>query len=302
MTEADPLLDLIERTLAEKDMVPAEVSRQVVGNPYLIYSFRKNSFNPRYVTLRALCDVLGLEFYIGPPRDGSAAETLDRPPVPRAVTAFLDLPEDADGYSVVKAIRDRLKREAGPYHALAIEEELIKRLDAIAARLPPPPDPSGDDAAPDTDHPDALPGTPTPVDQRGLVVRMLRDVKAAAGDGADVFEETEIAITIPVGALPPGVNPQNVVALRAEGASMEPNIHSGDVLVIDHDDREPREGRMCVLMTETGIVVKRMRRKNRRWQMTSDNPDWPPRMITEDDRILGRVVWLGSENALTAGG
>ena len=139
-------------------------------------------------------------------------------------------------------------------------------------------------------------------DQGGLVVRMLRDVKAAAGDGADVFEETAFAITIPADALPQGIKARNVAALRAEGASMEPNIRSGDLLVIDHGDLEPREGQLYVLRTDTGLVVKRLKRSGSVWRMTSDNAHWPSRDVSEDDRILGHVVWSGPQGAVTAGG
>ena len=186
----------------------------------------------RSTTIEKVTEALGLEFYIGPPRDAK-----DGPSVPRAVTAFLDLPEDADADRVVRAMRERLKQEAGQDRVRLIDERIEKKLDAIAARLPPPPDPadpSGEDAssddqpesdqsapaAPDADSPDTRQGTPGPIDQggsvgpdhqhglvepdddrSGLVVRMLRDVKAAAGEGADVFEETAFAITIPADTL-----------------------------------------------------------------------------------------------------
>ena len=249
----------------------------------------------RSTTIEKVTEALGLEFYIGPPRDAK-----DGPSVPRAVTAFLDLPEDADADRVVRAMRERMKQEAGPDQVRAIEE-IGKKLDAIAARLPPPADPagpSGEDAAPDNQ-----PGLVEPDDdQPGLVVRMLRDVKAAAGDGAHVFEETAFAITIPADTLPQGVTARNVAALRADGASMEPNIRSGDLIVIDHGDLEPREGQIYVLRTDTGLVVKRLKRSGSAWRMTSDNAHWPARDVSEDDRIIGHVVWSGPQEAVTVGG
>ena len=182
-------------------------------------------------------------------------------------------------------------------------------------------EPADHGVVPDADAHNARQGTPVPIDQGGLVetdhqpalvepdndqpglvVRMLRDVKAAAGDGADVFEETAFAITVPADALPQGVTARNVAALRAEGASMEPNIRSGDLLVIDHGDLEPREGQLYVLRTDTGLVVKRLKRSGSVWRMTSDNAHWPARDISEDDRILGHVVWSGPQEAVTVGG
>ena len=66
----DVLLGRIESGLVEKGISPAAASRMAVGHPYLIYKFRKGS-KPKYETLKKLCDVLDLEFYIGPPRGGT---------------------------------------------------------------------------------------------------------------------------------------------------------------------------------------------------------------------------------------
>ena len=283
----------VERRIARDGLRPLSRSADI---PLEQLRSMLNGRASRSTTIEKVTEALGLEFYIGPPRDAK-----DGPSVPRAVTAFLDLPEDADGYSVVKAIRERLKQEAGQDRVRPIDERIEKKLDALTARLPPPADPagpSGEDAAPDNQ-----PGLVEPDDdQGGLVVRMLRDVKAAAGDGADVFEETAFAITIPADTLPQGVTARNVAALRAEGASMEPNIRSGDLLVIDHGDLEPREGQLYVLRTDTGLVVKRLKRSGSVWRMTSDNAHWPARDVSEDDRILGHVVWSGPQEAVTVGG
>ena len=48
-------------------MKPATASRKAVGNPYLIRNMRRGGW-PSVENLQALCQVLGLEFYIGPPR------------------------------------------------------------------------------------------------------------------------------------------------------------------------------------------------------------------------------------------
>ena len=338
----------VERRIARDGLRPLSRSADI---PLEQLRSMLNGRASRSTTIEKVTEALGLEFYIGPPRDAK-----DGPSVPRTVTAFLDLPEDADADRVVRAMRERLKQAAGPDQVRAIEE-IGNKLDTLMARLPPPPDPAGpsgedaapdnqsesvvpDDqpesdqsapAAPDADSPDARQGTPVPIDQHslvgldnnqggsvgpdhqpalvetdddqhGLVVRMLRDVKAAAGDGADVFEETAFAITIPAAALPQGVTARNVAALRAEGASMEPNIRFGDLLVIDHSDLEPREGQLYVLRTDTGLVVKRLKRSGSAWRMTSDNAHWPARDVSEDDRILGHVVWSGPQEAVTVGG
>ncbi len=239
--------------------------------------------------------------------------------VPGAITDMLGLPEGAEADVVVAAIREKLAARgtaaASPAAALdrrsmgqlldsklddktrALRDELAAMLDALAERLPPPDAPpvAGDDpgAAPENI---AEPNT----DQR---LSFARDVRAAAGTGEMVFEETETSINIPRDTLPPGLGPERAIALRAEGRSMEPTIRSGDILVIDHGDREPQAGRVYVLGTQTGLVVKRLMREDDDWIMTSDNgADWPARPVGEGDRVLGRVVRFGPEKAVVVGG
>ena len=486
MRESTKLLDLIERRIDEKGLPPAEISRLAVGNPYLIYNFRKKGFDPKYKTLKSLCDALDLEFYIGPPRGTAPAESPAPPPawdtfaeatlphrgmakcgvqgwakaqpdrnplprpenvmddqafyisatgqsmipegidggytclispgmavregdriwildhqgratikrlvgrdengdlklrgwlpkrhgqqksfdeermaagvrevypviavfrgqpgserceyvpdpkppehakspesagivsstaVPGAITDMLGLPEGAEADVVAAAIREKLAGR-GTAHATSaaaldrrsmgqmlksetrsLKDEMAAMREDITSRLPPPDAPpvAGDDpgAAPENI---AEPNT----DQR---LSIARDVRAAAGTGEMVFEETETSINIPRDTLPPGLGPERAIALCVEGGSMEPTIRSGDILVIDHGDREPLAGRIYVLGTQTGLVVKRLMREGYDWIMTSDNgADWPPRPVGEADRVLGRVVWFGPEKALVVGG
>lgn len=80
MMDASGFLALVERRLGEMNMKAATASRLAVGNPYLIRNMQKAVADPEVGTprmpsfehLQALCRVLGLEFYIGPPRDSAA--------------------------------------------------------------------------------------------------------------------------------------------------------------------------------------------------------------------------------------
>jgi len=310
----------------------AEVSRQAVGNSYFLYGVLKKGQSPSVDKLIPICAALGLEFYIGPPR-GAALESPAHaaPPVeriPEAITDMLGLPEGATADMVVRAMEARLASRGTAQASAAatldrrtLERTLERTLDSklksetrslenklaamLDARLPPAPRPGlviGNDPEPDTEIRDGPPES-----QQRTLLAYGADVRAAAGTGEEVFEETEMTVGIPTEALPRGLKPERAIALRAEGHSMEPTIRSGDILVIDHGDREPREGRVCVLRTDTGLVVKRLRRegggKQGAWIMTSDNAaDWPPRPMTEDDRILGHVVWFGPEKAVVVGG
>ncbi len=259
--------------------------------------------------------------------------------IPKAITDLLGLPEGAAAESVVAAIQAQLASRgtahATPAAALdrrtlertlkaqnkALEEKLAATLEekmaatleekmaatleeklaaTLDARLPPLQPP----ARPQSKPVPAESGLSDPKTPEASVTRLrfAGDVRAAAGAGEEVFEETEMSITIPSEALPTGLDPDTCIALRVEGDSMEPTIHSGDTLVIDQSDREPLEGRAYVVRSATGLIIKRLRQEARAWIMASDNPDFPPRPMAGEDRILGRVLWFGPEKAAVAGG
>ena len=94
-------------------------------------------------------------------------------------------------------------------------------------------------------------------------------------------------------------NPEKLVAMVVSGRSMEPSLYDGDLIVINLDDTEPREGEVYVLNLEGEIVVKRLRRERGQWIATSDNQDkrrYPDKPIdSEHAKIIGRVVYKQSE-------
>ncbi len=275
--------------------------------------------------LAEICRALGLEFYIGPPRDGAAAESPgepppaahppehDRPPepssiaplerIPKPVTDMLALPEGASADAVLAAmqarIRDRGTAHASPAATLdekrlgqlldsklksetrALEAKLAKKLDALAERLPSPAEASG---------------------IRKLHMRIARDVHAAGGIGEEIFDEATDRVMIAADDLPRNLDLERVVAIRALGCSMEPTIRTDDILVLDLDQAEPREGALFVVRTGTGLVVKRLQQDGGAWTMVSDADDRDPRPVAEEDRIVGRVVWFGPEGAIVVGG
>ncbi|WP_419737920.1 S24 family peptidase [Ruegeria sp.] len=222
--------------------------------------------------------------------------------VPKAITDMLGLPEGASADAVLKAMEAKIATRgtahATPVAALerkvartlksetrSLKDDLEAKLDALAARLPPAAD----------------------EDETRISLPFAGDLRADPRAGEEVFEETEMNLSIPSEALPPGLKPERAIALRAEGTSMHPTIRSGDILVIDHGDREAREGTAFVIRTGTGLVVKRLRQKGHggtgEWIMTSDNPEgYPPRPVGPGDHILGRVIWFGPEKAVVVGG
>lgn len=63
----DELLALIDEVLAERGWSARQASIEATGAPHLISRLRRGQ-EPSASKLRALCDALGLEFYVGRPR------------------------------------------------------------------------------------------------------------------------------------------------------------------------------------------------------------------------------------------
>ncbi|MBD1555194.1 XRE family transcriptional regulator [Pseudomonas typographi] len=94
----------------------------------------------------------------------------------------------------------------------------------------------------------------------------------------------------------------NLFVIYAEGQSMEPTITDGEVILIDHGDRNPKNGKVYVLRRPEGdLSIKRLVQEfSGDWVIRSDNQDkikYPDEQISPDAilqiEIVGRVVWRG---------
>lgn len=128
------------------------------------------------------------------------------------------------------------------------------------------------------------------------------DVRAAAGHGAIVESEQvvdHLAFKLDWirRTLHPS-NPKNLVLISAIGDSMEPEIKSGDLLLIDVGDAIIRDHAIYALAFNGQLVVKRLqRRRDGAVLIISDNPVYkteevPPHEVASL-RVVGRVVWAG---------
>ena len=79
------------------------------------------------------------------------------------------------------------------------------------------------------------------------------------------------------------------------GESMEPTLPEGCVILLDRNRRR-REGRIFVLRTGDGLVVKRAGKgTGGGWQLVSDHPRWPAAPWPGDAAIIGEVRWMARE-------
>jgi len=130
----------------------------------------------------------------------------------------------------------------------------------------------------------------------------LVDVRAAAGGGAvveserivDVLHFKQDWIRHELHA-----SPQDLRLIFVDGESMEPMLHTGDVILVNVGDQAARRDGIYVLRLEDALLVKRLQRlPGQRVRVTSDNPAYQPfelQMPLEDNgaAIIGRVVWVG---------
>ena len=122
------------------------------------------------------------------------------------------------------------------------------------------------------------------------------EVAAAAGGGAEVYDETV------VGRLwfrrdwlqRHAMDPAQCHVITVHGQSMEPTLPDGCSILVDRSQRRRRrrERRIFVMRTEDGLVVKRAGKDTEgNWQIESDNEGWEPVPWSRDTEIIGEVRW-----------
>lgn len=96
-----------------------------------------------------------------------------------------------------------------------------------------------------------------------------------------------------------GWKPDKLMALRVSGASMEPGLFDGDLVVIHAGMTTPNEGMVYVVNYEGETIIKRLRRDRGEWILSSDNADkrrYPDKRMDDEHAILiGQVVYKQSE-------
>ncbi len=122
----------------------------------------------------------------------------------------------------------------------------------------------------------------------------LMEVASAAGVGAEVYDETPIGLLWFRNdwLLSHSIDPEQSNIISVRGESMEPTLPDGCSILVDRKRREPQEGRIYVMRTEEGLVVKRLGLDEEgRWEIESDNEDWEPMPMSPGTEIIGEVRW-----------
>ncbi|MGE0969488.1 LexA family transcriptional regulator [Klebsiella sp. WOUb02] len=93
-------------------------------------------------------------------------------------------------------------------------------------------------------------------------------------------------------------DPAKLSVISVYGDSMEGVLNDKDIILINHADKEPREG-IYVLRIDGLLIVKRVQRlPGSLLRITSTNPAYEPFSINLNDvpndfDIVGKVVWYG---------
>ena len=125
----------------------------------------------------------------------------------------------------------------------------------------------------------------------------VMELDTAAGAGAVVdFEQVKDRIRFRQSWLRKhGLVARQCKVIGVKGTSMEPTLADGCSILIDLNRRRRIEGRIFVVRTDDGLIVKRAGKSRAgNWQLVSDNPDkkeWPKRPWPNDADVIGEVKW-----------
>lgn len=126
------------------------------------------------------------------------------------------------------------------------------------------------------------------------------NVEVAAGDGSvphieDVIGHLKFARSFLRSC---GVQASSARVVDVRGASMEPTIKDGAVLLVSTSNREPAENQIFAMVRPSeGLIVKRLLRVAGEWVARSDNRDFRDLPINagEPITIIGRAIWMGAK-------
>ena len=308
--EIDELQELVAKQLAVMGMSARQASLLSVGRADFVRDI-KNGSMPSFDKALSLLGVLGLSVEFHERTEGIAAQMVREqenalPDMSHFAKEFLndgllhsekttEIEMPPDGFAAFQAGQDAA-RDAARWRE-EVDEKLILILKAIAdmrARMLHDATVSAGGAegqAPPGDKPKSPDAIAEPV----MEYPFAADVRAAAGAGEMVFDDSaDFRIAIPAGQVATWADHASIVCLRVVGESMVPTLAPDAMLAVDRSQTEPIKNQIFVIHTEDGLVVKRLNRASKRWQLLSDNPARAPRMVEQTDRIVGRVAWSGS--------
>lgn len=218
--------------------------------------------------LAEICEALGLEFYVGPPRGpGAKAEASAIQGRLREVARELE------------KLRTRALEAVGPPPKRGLSTEAATAIRMAIEGT------DGTGTIQPLGNEDLPPGA-RPVD--------VVELAAAAGGGAEALgEEIAGCVWFRQDWLDRrSLDPTQCAVIRVSGESMEPLLREGDSILVDRKRRRRLHDRIFVVRTDDGLVVKRAGRgDDGRWLLISEHPSWAPAPWPADAETIGQAVW-----------
>ncbi len=125
-------------------------------------------------------------------------------------------------------------------------------------------------------------------------VHYFAELRASAGGGANVFDESYEVMTIDERIVQNmmGRSDRRLEAIHVDGESMEPTLQDGSIIFIDREQTDINRDGIFIASTNAGLFVKRIRqRADGMVELISDNKLFPPELISpEEVSIVGKVV------------
>ena len=259
MAVALPYLNAILEAARRSGRSEREISRTATGQPAAL-SLIKTGRVPSVERVRLLCLALGLEFYIGPPRerttrgDPDAARARAHPSSGNDVTP--------PGVEILRAdLREDLT-------ALLRESDSRRVAESASPRETPP-----------TGH----------VEIRELVARV-------SGGTRTTVEQVASRVAFRRDWLDRyGLDPTRCILISVQGASMEPVLPDGSSILVDRGRRQLRDGRTFVIRTRDGLVMRRAGRDaGGRLVLMNEHLAWQSAALPGDAEVLGEARWIGT--------
>jgi len=125
-------------------------------------------------------------------------------------------------------------------------------------------------------------------------IRYYADIRASAGGGAEVFDETYETITLDEKIMHNmvGLGNTELEAIHVDGESMEPTLQDGSIVFVDRTQSNIYRDGIFIASTTAGLFIKRIRqRADGMVELISDNKNYAPEVLAPDEvQIVGKVV------------
>ena len=128
----------------------------------------------------------------------------------------------------------------------------------------------------------------------GRPVNVIELASAAGGGALDLDESVKSTVWFRRDWLDRhGLDATQCVVIGVRGESMEPTLPDGCSVLVNRASRRRRQGRIYVVRTGEGLVVKRLEKDGSgNWLLGSEHPAWVPVAWPAGAEVIGQVRWM----------